>query len=284
MMRNRTLSVIFILTLLPLACAAPQAASAQQQQQYQPTVGQQGKDVIWVPTPKELIEALYDLAKITPNDYLIDLGSGDGPWVIAAAKRGARALGIEYNPDMVALAKSNAQKEGVSGKASFAQGDIFETDFSQATVVTMYLLPNLNMKLRPKILELKPGTRVLTNSFTMEDWEPDQSLSVEGRSGYMWIVPAKVAGTWTWQTASGPVELALKQTFQKIEGSLKMGGKDLPLKNAKLEGAHISFAAGDSPAGAQLFNGSVNGNAISGTVKAGNGPETKWTADRRPTG
>jgi hypothetical protein len=282
MIRNRILAVIFTLTLLPLAFAVPMPAIAQQQQ-YQPSIGQAGKDVIWVPTPEELIQALYDLAKVSPSDYLIDLGSGDGPWVIAAAKRGARALGVEYNPDMVELARSKAKREGVSDKASFVNGDIFEADFSQATVITMYLLPDLNMKLRPKILEMKPGTRVLTNSFIMEDWEPDQSVNVQGRSGYMWIVPAKVAGTWTWQTAPGPAELTLRQNFQKIEGSLKISGKDLPLKNAKLEGARISFAAGENQASTHEYAGTVNGNTISGTTRIGTGPEAKWTADRRAT-
>ena len=277
MMRNRTTAVIFTLTLVLLTLGAPTIASAQQQQQFQPSVGQAGKDVIWVPTPKELIEAMFDLAKVSPNDYVIDLGSGDGPWVIAAAKRGARALGVEYNPDMVELSKSNAQKEGVSGKANFVQGDIFATDFSQATVVTMYLLPDLNMKLRPKILEMKPGTRVISHAFNMEDWEPDQTTSVEGRTGYLWIVPARVAGTWTLQTAAGPGELILRQSFQKIEGILRISGKDQPLKNAKLEGAKISFAAGET----QTYSGNVNGNTIAGTFKSGTGPEAKWTADRR---
>jgi SAM-dependent methyltransferase len=282
MIRNRILAVIFTFTLLPLAFAVPTPAIAQQPQ-YQPSIGQAGKDVIWVPTPAELIQALYDLAKVSPSDYVIDLGSGDGPWVIAAAKRGARALGVEFNPDMVELARSRAKREGVSDKASFIQGDIFEADFSQASVVTMYLLPDLNMKLRPKILEMKPGTRVLTNSFTMEDWDPDQSVSVEGRTGYMWIVPAMVAGTWTWQTPSGPAEVSLRQNFQKIEGTLKMNGKDLPLQNAKLEGARISFAAGENQASTREYAGTINGNAISGTSRVGTGPEAKWTAERRAT-
>lgn len=282
MMSKRTPAVIFTLTLLSLSIAVPTGMSAQQQQQqFQPSVGQPGKDVIWVPTPEELIAGMLDMAKVTPNDYVIDLGSGDGRIVIAAAKRGAQALGVEYNPDMVALSKANAQKEGVAGKASFLQADIFETDFSQATVVTMYLLPDLNMKLRPKILEMKPGTRVVSHAFNMDDWEPDQTTSVEGRTAYFWIVPARVAGAWTWQTAGGPAELTLRQTFQKIEGSLRLGGKDLPLKNAKLEGPKISFTVGESQATTQNFSGTVSGNTIVGTTKTGTGPESKWTADRR---
>ena len=281
MMCKKTSAVICTLILLPMAFAAPTAASAQQQSQFQPSLGQPGKDVMWVPTPKELIEGLFDLAKVNASDYVIDLGSGDGPWVIAAAKRGARALGVEFNPDMVALSRSNAQKEGVADKATFVQGDIFEADFSQATVITMYLLPDLNMKLRPKILEMKPGTRVLSHAFTMEDWEADQTISVGSRTGYMWIVPAKVAGTWTWQAGSAPAELTLSQNFQKIEGSLRINGRDMPLKNAKLNGAKITFAVGDTVTTTQMFSGTVSGNTITGTVGSGAASATKWNAARR---
>ena len=263
--------VIFALTLLVLSIA-PATSGAQQQTQYQPSVGQPGKDVIWVPTPDELIVAMLDAAKVTPADFVVDLGSGDGRIVIAAAKRGARAMGVEYNPDMVALSKENAQKAGVAAKATFVNGDIFEVDFSKATVVTMYLLPDLNMKLRPKILEMKPGTRIVTHAFTMEDWEPDQTISEGGRTAYLWYVPAKVAGTWTWPNAL----LALKQNFQKIEGSLRINGKDLPIQNAKLDGDRISFAVGTIQ-----YSGRVNGNLIAGTTKAGTGPEVKWTAEYR---
>jgi precorrin-6B methylase 2 len=274
-MRNRTLTAVFTLTVCLLSLAALTTASAQQQQQqFQPSVGQPGKDVIWVPTPEELIAAMLDMAKVTPNDHVIDLGSGDGRIVIAAAKRGARALGVEYNPDMVELSRNNARKEGVADKATFVNGDIFETDFSQATVVTMYLLPDLNMKLRPKILEMKPGTRVVSHAFSMEDWEADQTANVDGRTAYFWIVPAKVAGIWTWPNA----QLTLRQTFQKIEGSLMSNGKEQPLQDAKLEGDKISFVAGGSQ-----YAGRVNGNAISGTTKAGTGPETKWAAARGTT-
>ena len=158
--------------------------------------------MIWVPTPQALVDKMLDMAKVTPNDYVIDLGSGDGRTVITAAKRGARALGIEYNPDMVELSKRNAAKEGVSGKANFVKADIFESDFSQATVITMYLLPQLNLKLRPKILDLKPGTRIVSHAFTMEEWTADQTDSVRTAAPrYLWIVPAKVEGTW--QLAAG---------------------------------------------------------------------------------
>jgi phospholipid N-methyltransferase len=279
-MRKIILAIIFTLAVLPLSLTAQTSTS---NQQYQPSLYQAGKDVIWVPTPEVLVAAMLDMAKVTPSDYVIDLGSGDGRIVIAAAKRGARALGIEYNPDMVELSKSNALKEGVSGRASFMQADIFETDFSRATVLTMYLLSSLNMKLRPKILEMKPGTRVVSHAFDMEDWKPDQTVSVEGRTGYLWIVPAKVAGAWTWQTPSGGAELTLGQTFQKIEGSLKMAGKELPLRDAKLEGDRISFSVGEGQAPVREYSGRVDGDTITGITRAGNGPEGSWTAERRAT-
>src|SRR5881296_4141847 len=149
------------------------------QEEYQPQVGQEGKDVVWVPTPQALVDKMLDMAKVTPQDYVIDLGSGDGRTVITAAKRGAKALGIEYNPDMVELSKRNAAKEGVSDRATFQKADLFESDFSQATVITMFLLPDINIKLRPKILDLKPGIRIVSNSFTMGDWKADDTVSVK---------------------------------------------------------------------------------------------------------
>jgi precorrin-6B methylase 2 len=278
MKHYKTLAIVFAVTLCFPAFAAQ---TAQQTQKYEPSVGQAGKDVVWVPTPEGLVAAMLDMAKVTPSDYLIDLGSGDGRIVIAAAKRGTRALGVEFNPDMVQLSQENAQKEGVSDKASIVHADIFETDFSRATVLTMYLMPHLNMRLRPKILEMKPGTRVVAHAFTMEDWEADQTVSVEERTAYLWIVPAKVEGTWTWNSAPGKAELALRQTFQKIEGTLRLDGKELPLQNAKLEGDRISFAAGVSPADRREYSGRVNGNVIAGTFKSAGNAGGKWSAERR---
>ena len=268
---------------------APGALYAQSaaQQVYTPSVGQEGKDVIWVPTPQALVERMLDMAKVAPQDYVIDLGSGDGRTVITAAKRGVRALGIEYNPDMVELSKRNAEKEGVAGRAQFIRGDIFETDFSQATVLTLYLLPNLNIKLRPTILKMTPGTRVVSNAFTMEDWQPDQTDSVEGRTAYLWIVPAQVEGTWRWSiSGSGPreYELMLRQHFQQVEGLIKLDGKTGQLRNVKLQGDHITFTiyepAGSSPI-RRDFVGRVSGNTIEGTVKLPNtAGDAKWTATR----
>ena len=238
-------------------------------QEFQPEVGQAGKDVVWVPTPQELVDKMLEMAKVTPKDYVIDLGSGDGRTVITAAKRGSKALGIEYNPDMVELSKRNAANEGVSDKAMFIKADLFESDFSQAQVITMFLLPSINLKLRPKILNLKPGTRIVSNSFDMEEWKPDQTENVEGCSNWctahLWIVPAKVAGTW--KLAQG--ELAIKQTFQMISGTIRNGKVSTPI-SGKLNGDQISFTA----AGVQ-YTGRVNGNAMDGTA-GGN----KWSAAR----
>jgi precorrin-6B methylase 2 len=273
--RTRGIAVILATALLFLGSSAVAAA-----QEYQPSVGQEGKDVVWVPTPEELIKAMLDMAKVTPQDYVIDLGSGDGRIVIAAARRGATALGVEYNPDMVELSKANAAKEGVSQKASFVRGDIFETDFTRATVVTMYLLPELNLKLRPKILELKPGTRIVSHAFSMDDWEADQTEEQEGRTAYLWIVPAKVAGTWTWSTPAGPAELTLRQTYQKVEGSLTVGGKQAPLQSAKLDGDKIVIAVAEGNPIVREYSGRVTGSTLEGVSRSASGSETKWIARR----
>ena len=216
---RRSLSALCL--ALAVACGFSPARAAQGE--YQPEVGQEGKDVVWVPTPQVLVDKMLDMAKVTSKDYVIDLGSGDGRTVITAAKRGAKALGIEYNPEMVELSKRNAAKEGVTDKATFMKADLFESDFSHATVITMFLLPSINMKLRPKILDLKPGTRIVANSFDMEDWKPDETAKVDGCSNwctaYLWIVPAKVGGTWNLSQG----ELTLKQTFQMISGTLRSG-------------------------------------------------------------
>jgi len=199
---------------------------------------------------------------------VIDLGSGDGRTVITAAKRGARAQGIEYNPDMVELSTKNAEKAGVSDKAKFSKADIFESDFSQATVITMYLLPTLNVKLRPKILDLKPGTRIVSHAFTMEDWTADQTDTFDGRTAYLWIVPAKVEGTW--QLGQG--ELSLKQMYQMVTGSLKNGAGTIPV-NGKLRGDQLTLTAGNAE-----YTGRVDGNKIEGTVKGST--SGSWTATR----
>ena len=266
-----------LMALCLLVAAAVFAQAQPAKQDYEPQVGQEGKDVVWVPTSQALVDKMLDIAKMTPNDYVIDLGSGDGRTVITAAKRGARALGIEYNPDMVELSKRNAAKEGVSDKASFAKADLFESDFSKATVITMFLLPDINLKLRPKILDLKPGTRIVSNSFTMAEWTADETVTASEAEGcksyctaYLWIVPAKAQGTW--QMPQG--ELTLKQSFQMITGTLKSGANTILIAKGRMHGDQITFAAG----GAQ-YSGRVSANAIEGTVKSG-ANNSKWSATR----
>src|SRR5215208_5668232 len=199
---SRFLLAVLLPLAAPLALAqAVKAPAASPSSTYEPTVGQEGKDVVWVPTPQVVVDKMLDMAKVTKDDFVMDLGSGDGRTVITAAKRGARALGVEYNPNMVELSKRNAEKAGVADRAQFVKADLFETDFSKATVITMFLLPDINLKLRPKILNLKPGTRIVSNTFTMGDWKADDTADArDGCTSYckafFWVVPAKVAGKW----------------------------------------------------------------------------------------
>jgi hypothetical protein len=271
----------FAAFLFTIALALPGVATAQNKD-YTPSVGQEGKDVIWVPTPQALVEKMLDMAKLTAKDIHFDLGSGDGRTVITAAKRGAQAVGVEYNPDMVALSERAAVKEGVAGKAKFVQGDIFQTDFSHATVITLYLLPSLNVKLRPTILKMKPGTRVVSHAFNMDDWQPDQTENVEGRTAYLWIVPAPVEGTWRWNgSGNGPkeYEVALRQQFQKVDGSARLDGRPGQLRDVKLGGDQISFTMLDADGARRDFAGRVSGNTMQGVVKQPGG-EAKWSATR----
>ncbi len=238
---------------------------------FTPYSGQAGKDVIWVPSPQALVDRMLEMAGATPADYLIDLGSGDGRTVITAAKRGIRALGVEYNADMVALSTRAAAQAGVADKATFVQGDIFETDFSQATVLTLFLLPELNLRLRPTILNMKPGTRVVSNSFTMGDWMADESAEPGGDctsycKAYKWVVPAKVQGTW--RLPNG--ELRLTQRYQTVTGTLSRGGTEIPISEGRLNGAELTFVAGDT-----RFNGTVNGTRIEATAQ--DGSKQTWT-------
>ena len=265
---RRSLWVCLVLMAM-LASVSAQTAT----QKFEPQVGQAGKDVVWVPTPQELVDKMLDMAKLTPQDFHMDLGSGDGRTVITAAKRGARATGIEYNPDMVALSQRNAESAGVSGKATFMKADLFETDFSKATVITMFLLPSINLKLRPKILDMRPGTRVVSNTFDMEDWTADETATIPNCTSWcnalLWIVPAKVQGTWKLEQGT----LTLSQNFQMVSGSLITGSISTPLSNGRLRGDQITFTAGN-----MQYTGRVNGNTIEGMIKGGSGGA--WRATR----
>lgn len=260
-----------LVLLLALSAAPPAMAQAQADtKSYEPHVGQPGKDVVWVPTPQELVDRMLDIAKVTPQDYLIDLGSGDGRTVITAAKRGLKAHGIEYNPEMVTLAQKNAAQAGVSDRATFEKADLFESDFSKASVITMFLLPSINEKLRPKILDLAPGTRIVSNTFTMGDWRTDESATVdEGCTNWctalLWIVPAKVEGVWR----LGDQQLKLTQHYQMLSGTLGSAN----ISDARLRGNAISFTANGTH-----YTGTVNGKTMQGNMGSGSGG--KWSASR----
>jgi len=235
---------------LALACAASLALAQAQKAPtvgYQPKSGQEGKDVVWVPTPQVLVDRMLDMAQVKPGEFVIDLGSGDGRLVISAARRGARALGVEYNPEMVALSQRSAEKEGVAGKATFLKADLFETDFSKAEVITMFLLPTLNLKLRPKLLELKPGTRIVSNSFDMGDWAADQTDTIPQDRGcnvswctaLLWIVPAKVDPVQ--RLPQG--EFRLVQQYQELSGTALIEGANQMVKG-RLRGEEVTLSAG----------------------------------------
>ena len=274
--KTHLISVVLWLSLSFMATDI-QAQENQSGNGYVPQVGQQGKDVVWVPTPQELVNKMLEVAKVTPADFVIDLGSGDGRTVITAAKLGAKAKGIEYNPDMIALSKENAKKEGVGDKAEFIQADLYETDLSKATVITMFLLPEINLKLRPRLLDLKPGTRIVSNTFTMGEWEADQEVTTEENwnswnTAYLWIIPAKVSGKWKLGTG----DLELTQEFQFIHGGLNTGGKSLTVTDGRLNGNLISFSVNN-----EKYSGTVGEKLMKGTVtNSATGSMSDWIATR----
>lgn len=252
-----------LITLPAAVLCAATIASAQPQETFVPQVGQPGKDVVWVPTPPELVERMLDMAGVTPRDFVIDLGSGDGRNVIAAARRGARALGVEYNPEMVKLSTRNAAEVGVAGRATFVEGDMYQADISQANVLALFLLPSNMLRLRDKFFDLRPGSRIVSNTFGIEGWTEDERVTIEGGceawcNALLWIVPAKVAGTW--QLPQGA--LTLTQEFQMISGTLGA----TPVTGGKLRGEEITFTVGIAE-----FNGRVQGDTMSGRVTGGIG-------------
>jgi precorrin-6B methylase 2 len=276
MIKNYILFRTLIVLLLSLASNTLFPQEKNKNTNIPPVEGQAGKNVPWITTPQMLVDKMLDLAKITPNDFLIDLGSGDGRTVISAARRGTRALGVEYNPGLVKLSIENAEKEGVTKMTQFVEADIFEFDFSKATVISMFLLPEINMKLRPKLLDMKPGTRIVTNTFTMQDWHFDAVVRTGDQSNrwntaYLWIVPAKVEGKWVLPKGG---ELTLVQQFQMFTGKIKAGGKDLPITEGRLRGNEITFKAGGD-----IYSGTVAGRKIEGAIISG-AKTGKWSASR----
>ena len=269
--RHRGLNLL----LAVCAVAVVAAAALAQEKPYEPVPGQAGKDAVWVPTPYITVEKMLDVAEVTPQDLVIDLGSGDGRNVILAAKRGARAIGVEFEEKLVLLSRAVAEKEGVADKASFVQHDMFTYDISKATVLALFLLPEHFTKLKPKFLDLRPGTRIVINTFRIPDWDPDETTKAEGDCNHwctviLYIVPAKVAGTWRLDKG----ELILKQDIQKLTGTLSIGGKRVPISNARLRGDNIAFNVGKAE-----YKGRVDGNSMSGEVTGGS--TGKWSAARK---
>ena len=271
-MRSRLHIVALSLTSLLLGMSSPAFA-----QTFEPTVGQAGKDVVWVPTSPALVEKMLDLAKVTPNDLVMDLGSGDGRNIIAAAKRGARAIGVEYNPDMVELSRRLAKEAGVSDKATFVQGDMYEADISKATVLALFLLPSNLNKLQEKFLNLEPGSRIVNNTFFVDGWEPDVKETIEGEctswcTAGLYIVPAKVGGVWQFEGG----EVSLTQQFQMLSVTLTQNGKASSVEQGRMNGRAITFSVNG-----MNYAGQVNGNRIVGTVApASGGASRPWTANK----
>ena len=272
-MKTLTLAAAVVLGLAAAASAqTPQAPAAPEP--FKPTVGQAGKDVVWVPTSPQLVEKMLDMARVTANDYVMDLGSGDGRNIIAAAKRGATAVGVEFNHEMVELSRRQAAEAGVAGKATFIEGDMYEADISKATVLALFLLPHNLNKLTPKFLAMTPGSRIVGNTFAPEGWTADETETIGGEcvswcTSLLWIVPANVAGTW--KLPNG--QLTLKQEFQMVSGTLVSGQATTPV-TGRLRGDLITLTAGSAE-----YAGRVSGDSMEGSLKSG-GATTSWTASR----
>ena len=258
---RRTLILASLLLLQACASLPPET--------YTPKLGQMGKDVMWLPTRDELVTQMLTAARVTPEDEVVDLGAGDGKIPIAAARQfGARAWGIEYNKDLAALAQRNAQRAGVSDRVRIVHGDIFKEDFSKASVVTLYLLEELNAQLRPTLLKMKPGTRVVSNTFSMSDWEPDQVIRVGSNTGYFWTVPAVVAGQWSLQGMDrrGTALLQLTQRHQRLGGTLAWGSQVQPLLGARMDGAQLHFSYLNAEGLLQAAKLQVQGQTLNGEL------------------
>ena len=272
---SRVLLPILLTSLLNMACASTTATPANNTASskpataaYEPVRGQAGKDVIWIPTPPGLIDKMLSAAKVTDQDRLFDLGAGDGIIAITAARQyGTQAVGIEFNPDMAQFARRKVAEAGMTDKVRIITGDIFQEDFSSATVVTLYLMPHLNLKLRPLLLKMKPGTRVVSHAFTMGDWEPDETMSYQHSQGYFWVVPAQIEGNWVMTGLDGgPMRMSMSQSFQNIGGILSRGGQNHAMLGARLRGDEVKCQFITQDRKVHAFSGRVEGRRITGTV------------------
>lgn len=268
------LTALIVLMSVPLGAAAQTGAY----------VGEGGVplDAPYVATPPDVVRAMLDLAQVKADDVVYDLGSGDGRLVIAAARDfdAKKAVGIDLDPARVSEARANARAAGVADRALFHQGDLFGFDFSEATVVTLYLLPEMISRLRPRLERLTPGTRIVTHAFAMGEWRPDAVRHLDGRTVYFWIVPAAIAGTWSWSMNGDTAFLDLRQSFQQAEGVLRMGGATIKLDTVSLEGAHVLIAAHLPDGRALTLEGHVTGNQLTATLETA-GRSSSITAVRR---
>ena len=266
--------------VLGLLGACAQLGVAAEPRPYNPMRGQAGKDVVWIPTPDNVVVRMLDMAQVTAGDTLVDLGSGDGKIAIAAAKRGARARGIEYNPDMVELSRRSAKEQGVD--VEFVQGDIFESNFTDADVVTLYLLPELNERLRPVLLEMKPGTRVASHEFDMGDWKPDRLDIVDGRHAYFWVVPARIGGVWSVRIEGEPAfEVRIEQQYQRLDGHAGRGSTRVALQEPQVRGAAVAFRVPHGAGGVVRFDATADHRGrMSGTATLPDGQRKPFVAER----
>jgi hypothetical protein len=273
--------VVLVLSAPALIFAAQDPPAGQSQ----PQIGQPGKDVVWVPTPHRLIERMLQMADTTERDIVVDLGSGDGRIPIAAAKKfGARSLGIEYEADLVGLSIRSAAREGVADRVRFLRQDLFQTDLSEATVVTLYVSPAIMLTLRPRLLALKPGTRIVSHQFTLGDWEADEQAIVEGTSAYLWVVPAKAEGRWKLRLGEDLYDLQLRQEYQMLRGSAERDGKRSPVIAARLRGADIRFVFVDRNGDPRSFSGRTAGDAMEGASRTHGQQDLRWSARRQREG
>ena len=268
----RAAILIDVFSVAFMVVAAAAAAQAE------PEVGRPGKDVMWVPSPDLLVDAMLEIAEVTPQDVVIDLGSGDGRTVIAAARLGARAIGIEYDPELVELSRKRAAAAGVAGLSTFVAADLFEADLSEATVVTLFLLPELNRKLRPRLLALAPGTRIVSNTWDLGDWAADDTVVLDPCPGFctalLWVTPARVEGVWRLPDGGG--ELVLEQRFQVVTGELRTGSGTVAVEDGRLRGDRIGFRAGGA-----RYTGRLTGDTLAGVAAAG-ARTFDWRATRAP--
>ncbi len=275
----------FLCAMLACTLAAASASAQQTRDSFTPQLGQSGKDVMWLPSHDQVANMMLRLAAVTPRDYVVDLGSGDGKIPIAAARDyGVRALGLEYNADLVELSKRRAREAGLEAKVKFEKADIFESDYSSATVVTLYLLPELNLRLRPTLMKMKPGTRIVSNSFEMGSWSPDETAFIGTTKAMLWVIPAHVAGTWTVsyqrKQPAAPATINLRQNFQKLEGEGVLSQARMSLQYARLRASDVSFEVRDDKGALLSYKAKVEGNRMVGTVSSSRGARIAFQAQR----